>query len=300
MKQRTGGVARPVWVDGGIVDLAAGASVNVRMLDENGTPYGVKHIDNKIRVSSVPYYVDIAEGLVPNHTAVNKFGHNSAVGATLEPVWDFSDVYDYLADDTFSTMYISSDDTLDQGMTYEVSGIDSDYNISTVTVTTDGADGFVFVPLTSGAADNQWWRIFRAVNTSGTAAQGNIYISKDNTDVGGNGIPDDTLDIQAMIIIGFEQTLMAQWSCPTGNKAFLTHLYASTSTAKVTEILLYVRPFGGVFNIKYIITLNANAYTHRYDFPLNIPAKSDIRIMASASGGGGEVSAGFDLWYEID
>jgi len=300
MKVKIGGLAQPVWVDGGVVDLAAGASVNVRMLDENGTPYGVKHIDNKIRVSSVPYYVDIAEGLVPNHTPVNKFGHNSTVGATLEPVWDFSGPYDYLADDTFATMYISSDDSLDQGITYEVSGIDSDYNASTVTVTTDGSDGNTFVALTSGAADNQWWRIFRALNTSGTAAQGNIYISKDNTDVGGNGIPDDTLDIQAMIIIGFEQTLMAQWTVPTGNKAFLTHLYASTSTAKVSEIHLYVRPFGGVFNIKYIITLNANAHTHRYDFPLEIPTKSDVRIIASATGGGGEISAGFDLWYETD
>lgn len=299
MKSRTGGVARPVWVDGGVVDLAAGASVNVRMLDENGVPYGVKHIDNKIRVSSVPYYVDIAEGLVPNHTPVNKFGHNSAVGATLEPVWDFSSVYDYLADDTFATMYISSDDSLDQGMTYEVSGIDSDYNASTVTVTTDGTDGNTFVALTSGAADNQWWRIFRALNTSGTVAQGNIYISKDNTDVGGNGVPDDTLDIQAMILVGFEQTLMAQWTCPVDNKAFLTHLYASTSTTKVTEIHLYVRPFGSVWNIKYIITLNASAYTHRYDFPLNIFAKSDIRILASAVGAGGEVSAGFDLWHEV-
>jgi hypothetical protein len=295
---KIGGLAQPVWIDGGVVDLAAGTSVNVRMLDENGTPYGVKHIDNKIRVSSVPYYTDIAKGNIPNHTAVNKFGHNSAVGATLEPVWDFSGVYDYLADDTFATMYISSDDGLDQGMTYEVSGIDSDYNASTVTVTTDGSDGNTFVALSSGAADNQWWRIFRALNTSGTAAQGNIYISKDNTDVGGNGIPDDTADIQAQVVIGLEQTLMAQWTCPVDNQAFLTHLYASTSTVKVTEIHLYTRPFGGVFNIKYIITLNASAYAQRYDFPLNISAKSDIRIMASAVGSGGEVSAGFDLWYE--
>ena len=297
-KVKIGGLAQPVWVDGGIVDLAAGASVNVRMLDENGIPYGVKHIDNRIRVSSVPYYVDIAKGNIPNHTSVNKFGHNSSVGATLEPLWYFSGPYDYLADDTFSTMYISSDDTLDQGMTYEVSGIDSDYNVSTVTVTTDGADGFVFVPLTSGAADNQWWRIFRAFNTSGTAAQGNIYISKDNTDVGGNGIPDDTLDIQAMIIIGHEQTLMAQWSSSVDTISFLTGYYAATSTNKVTEVHLYVRPFGGVFNIKHIVLVNLGHIHHIFDFPWSIPEKSDVRVLASAVGGGGEVSGGFDLWYE--
>ena len=297
-KVKIGGLAQPVWIDGGVVDLAAGASVNVRMLDQNGVPYGVKHIDNKIRVSSVPYYTDIAKGSVPDHFSVNKFGQNNSVAAVLEPIWDFSGAYEYLADDTFATMYISSDDTLDRGMTYEVSGIDSDYNASTVTVTTDGADGFVFVPLTSGAADNQWWRIFRAINTSSTPAQGNIYISKDNTDVGGNGIPDDTDDIQAQILIGFEQTLMAMWTCPGGFTGRLTHLYGGTNLIKATEIQLYIRPFGGVFNIKFIMSVNAGVEEHIYDFPVLIPEKADVRIMGQASGGGGEISAGFDLWYE--
>ncbi len=272
--------------------------VDARLLDENGVPYGVKHIMNKPRVSAMPYYADIAEGNVPNHTSVNKFGHNSTVGAPLEPVWDYSGAYEYLADDVFAIMYISSDDAADQSMTYDVLGIDSDYNYSTVEVTTDGASGFTFVALTSGATDNKWWRIFRALNTSGTVAQGNIYISKDNTDVGGNGIPDAVTDIQAQILVGMEQTLRALWTCPVANTAFITNYYASTSTNKVTEIDLYVRPFGGVFNVKHIILVNQGTYQHEFDFPIAVPGKSDVRVMASAVGGGGEVSAGFDLWFE--
>jgi len=268
------------------------------LIDENGVTYGIKHVDNKIRVSAMPYSFDIAEGNVTGHTAVSKFGHNSAVGATLEPIWDYSGVYTYLANTTFATMYISSDAAADQGMTYAVTGIDSDYNYSTVTVTTDGSDGRTFVALTSGATDNKWWRIFRAMNTSSQAAAGNIYISKDNTDVGGNGIPDTVTDIQAQILIGKEQTLMALWTCPVGNTAYLTSYYAATSTTKVTEVDLYVRPFGGVFNVKHIILINAGAYYHKFDFPLSVAAKSDILIKASAAGGGGEVSAGFDLWFE--
>ena len=61
---------------------------------------------------------------------------------------------------------------------------------------------------------------------------------------------------------------------------------------------LYVRPFGGVFNIKNVILINSGAYRHPYDFPLTIDPKSDVVIKAAATGGGGEVSAGFDLWYE--
>ena len=91
---------------------------------------------------------------------------------------------------------------------------------------------------------------------------------------------------------------MALWTCPVGNTAYLTSYYAATSTAKVTEIHLHVRPFAGVFNIKQVILVNAGAYIHRFDFPLVIAAKSDILVEASADGGGGEVSAGFDLWFE--
>lgn len=273
-------------------------------VDENGVLYGVKHIGNKPRVSAVPYYVDIAEGNVPGHYPVNKFGHNSAVGATAEPIWDYSGAYDYLADDAFATMYISSDDALDQGLTYQVDGIDDEYGFFSVEVTTDGADGTTFVALDTGTAGGQAWRIFRALNTSGTAAQGNIYISKDNTDVGGNGIPDTVADIQAQIKIGFEQTLMAMFTIPASRAgsaitaAYLTSFYAGTSTAKVTEILLFYRPFGGVFNIKHVIPINAGATRHPYDFPPSYAPKGDLVIRASAAGGGGEVSAGFDLWYE--
>jgi len=249
-------------------------------------------------VIATPYYTDIARSLVPNVFPVNKFGKNGGVPATLEDVWDGSAVYEYLADDTFATMYISSDAAGDQSLTYDVTGIDSDYNYSTVTVTTDASNGRTFVALTSGATDNKWWRVFRALNTSGTAAAGNVYISKDNTDAGGNGIPDTVADIQIKILIGNEQTLMALWTCPTGYTAYITNYYASTSANKTTAICLFVRPFGGVFNVKGAININQGSMSYRFDFPVSIAAKSDVAMRASASGGGGVVAAGFDLFYE--
>ena len=59
-----------------------------------------------------------------------------------------------------------------------------------------------------------------------------------------------------------------------------------------------IRPFGGVFNIKHLITINQGEAQHHFDFPVVIQAKSDVAVWASAVGGGGEVSAGFDLWFE--
>lgn len=255
-------------------------------------------IDGKLSVSSHPYYVDIVKGNVANHQAVNKFGRNTTVGASLEPVWDYSGPYEYLADDVFSPMYLSSDDALDQGMIYEVTGINSEYNYDTVLVATDGSDGQTFVVIPSNAADGEWWRIFRALNTSSTPATGNIYISKDNTDAGGNGIPDDTDDIQAQIKIGFEQTLMALWTVPVGMVAYMTSFYAATSSDKVTEVHLFYRPFGGVFNVEHSLDLAKGANQHPFDFPKVFAAKGDIKIVAAATGGGGVVDGGFDLWFE--
>ncbi|KKK80319.1 hypothetical protein LCGC14_2824670, partial [marine sediment metagenome] len=107
-------------------------------------------------------------------------------------------------------------------------------------------------------------------------------------------------DSKAEISVGFNQTLMAIWSCPENTTAFVTNFYSSSSdtTVKTSEIGLWVRPFGGVFQIKKIISVNSGKASQiKYDFPLRMEAKSDIRI-TSNSNASMEVSAGFDLWYE--
>ena len=139
--------------------------------------------------------------------------------------------------------------------------------------------------------------MFRVKNLGNTDNAGNIYISTD-ADAGGDGVPDVASGIKAMVTAGFNQTLMAIWSSPAASKAYMTRFYASTSSSKATEVHLYVRPFGGVFQIKKIITIFEGYSDIIYDFPLKIDAKSDVVIKASAAGGGGEISAGFDLWYE--
>lgn len=258
------------------------------LIDDDNKAFGLERVGGKIRVSSMPYAYDIAEGNVPNHYSVSKFGHNSAVGATLEEVWDYPGPYTYMT--TASTLYISSDNAGDT-QEYEIQGLDENWDMQIVKAV---ANGLSFV-----AIDGLWIRVFRVKNLGSTDNAGNIYISDDNTDAGGDGIPDTVSSIKAMVTAGFNQTLMAIWSVPDGNTtAYLTKFYAATSSQKATEVHLYVRPFGGVFQIKKLITIFAGYSEIIYDFPLQIPGKSDVVIKASATGGGGEVSAGFDIWYE--
>jgi hypothetical protein len=260
-----------------------------KLVNSDDNSFGVSEIENKLWVSSNPTAWDIASGKVPGRKSLSKFGHQSDISQVLQEVWDYDLTYTYMT--TASTLYISSDNATDT-QNYEVQGLDENWEEKTVQV---AANGFSFVPL-----DGLWIRVFRAKNLGTTDNAGNIYISDDNTDVGGNGIPDTVSNIKAMITASYNQTLMALWSVPDGGTtAYLTSFYGSTSSQRGTEIHLYVRPFGGVFQIKKLITIFAGSERMIYDFPLQIPAKSDIAIKAiAAAGGDSEVSAGFDLWYE--
>lgn len=62
--------------------------------DESGVAYGVKHVQNKPRVSSMSYLYDIAEGNVSGHTAWTKIGYNPALVADTEAeLWSATGAY---------------------------------------------------------------------------------------------------------------------------------------------------------------------------------------------------------------
>jgi hypothetical protein len=85
-----------------------------KLVDEAGAAYGVKHVNNKPRVSSMEYLKDIAEGNVPGHTPWSKMGYTPTLTTADSDVWSLAGVY------TFSTSaskweVLSSDNTQDIG-----------------------------------------------------------------------------------------------------------------------------------------------------------------------------------------
>jgi len=66
---------------------------SINFLDELGVPYGIKQIDNKPRVSSMPYTYDIAEGNVSGHSGLFKIGYNPDVTTTEEDLWSAGGTY---------------------------------------------------------------------------------------------------------------------------------------------------------------------------------------------------------------
>lgn len=63
----------------------------IQLIDENGTPYGVKHVNYKPRV----YLYDIAEGNVTGHTAWTKIGYSPTVNTTESSLWSLGGLYTF-------------------------------------------------------------------------------------------------------------------------------------------------------------------------------------------------------------
>ncbi len=263
--------------------------IPLKLIDETNTTFGVERVGNRQRVSTMPFKFEVALDNIKGSRFLSKFGHDSAAeNATIE-VWTGSRVYPWMS--TAATLYLSSSDTNDN-QPYEIHGLDENWDEVVVVV---AANGFVSVAL-----PGTWIRVHRVKNIGTTDNAGTIYVSLD-ADAGGDGIPDTlATDSKAEIDVGMNQTLMALWSVPRNHTAFITSLYASASAAtkKIVDIGLWVRPFGGVFQIKKLLAIDSGGVSPIiYDFPLTIEAKSDIRITSNASGAAG-VSAGFDLWYK--
>lgn len=92
--------------------LLAGTG-GLKFVDEAGALYGVKHVNNKPRVSSTPYLYDIAEGNVSNHTSWEKIGFTPTMTTTESPVWSKAGAYAYPAAGGIQMAVASSSATVD-------------------------------------------------------------------------------------------------------------------------------------------------------------------------------------------
>jgi hypothetical protein len=264
--------------------------IPIELIDSNGKAFGVHRVSDKIDVLARTYEQLIVEDKVEDHHFISKFGHDSdATNADIE-VWDGSIAYPYAS--SAETLYLSSTAAGDD-QRYEVQGLDADWNMKTEEAVANGQN--------SVALSGTWIRTFRVKNLGTTDNAGTIHISTDSDASDTGGAPQTpATQSRAQITAGRNQTLMAIWSVPDGHDAYLTNYYASVAatTSRSVEVSLWVRPYGGVFQVKKIFSINSGTTTQlHYDFPLKIPQRSDVRVTANASGAA-EVSAGFDAWYE--
>jgi hypothetical protein len=103
--------AGSVVVTAGTIAALTNGSSYFKLSDENGTAYGVRHVDNKPIVSSMPYTYDIAEGNVTGHTNWSKMGFNPDIGTANETLWSAGALYTFPA--SAMQMEVASSNNID-------------------------------------------------------------------------------------------------------------------------------------------------------------------------------------------
>lgn len=231
----------------------------------------------------------IADRQLKGASHVNKFGHNTCIAAcAIEDIWDNGSTYVY---PTAARIHnIASTSTCDTSCgtgarSVTIFGLDGCYREINETVNLAGTCNV--------ATSNSYLRVFRMfVATGGSTgeAQGNISATAQVDS-----------SVSAIILAGADnQTHMAIYTVPAGKTGYVTQIYGSIGRKQTASYSLdfVVRPQGGVFNTKFTIDGNSagsSGISHRPTPYIVIPGKSDIKIKASASAAGADVTAGFDL-----
>ena len=235
--------------------------------------------------------------LSPSYQQVYKFGQNASVGNSIETIWLEGGLYAYPPSAT--TMTVSSSDANDTSAgtgarTVLISGLDGSYNEISETITMNGQ-----TPVTTS---NSYLRVNRALVLtagSGEVNAGIIYVGTGTVTAGVPANKYTTINGD-----GTNQSLQAFWTVPAGYTAYIYQTNISTGTSSATpailKTLLVVRPFGGVFNTKEIITLHEGNHLQDYSFPLKITEKSDIEFRAESSSASVtyNVSASLNIMYK--
>jgi len=265
-------------------------SVRLWLNKAGGGFINLKEVEGKICVSSMPYLYDIAKGKIPGHYPLNKFGYNNTLPTSYEDVWDGSAVYTYTT--TPVVMHCSSSDATDT-QEIEVEGLDGSWHHQVVSQNLAGQTETLI-----GSADTLWMRVFRVRNLGTTNNAGVVYVYEDDTVTA--GVPQTASKIRAQIATGNNQTLMALWTVPSGMTAYLLDFYAGSTATNLVTTGLFFRPYGGVFHIKHLEAFSEKRFEHKFDIPVRILARTDLAIRAKVTIAGGDIFAGFDLWYEND
>jgi hypothetical protein len=228
-----------------------------------------------------PFDLQVARGQITFHKAFCQFGINNAVGTTNETVWIGSNLYTFPA--AAAILSISSSDVADTAAgtgarTVLIEGLNAAYEAVSEVVSLNGQTGV--------NTTNSYLRVNKMIvltaGSGGTSA-GFIYAGTGTITA---GVPAVVVNQTGLLA---NETESGFYSVPAGYTAFInmwTMSSGNTTPDEWTRFTLRVRPFGGVFGIKASYHIAASGiYECKAAYPLPIPEKADLDILASTSDG---------------
>lgn len=268
----------------------------VKLINESGVPYGVKHISNKPRVSAMPYLFDIAEGNIANHVEFEQLGFNGDIDGTAEDLWPTGGTYIYPAAEMQMEILSSSpnDDAGNTGIqSVTLYYLDDTFTEKTEDITLDGTTA-----VTTTATDIYRVQSLRAktVGTSGAAA-GTITLRHLS----------DT-PIYATIETGATRSRLGLWTVPAGKVLYITSMYGgctstaangATITLRATydHLAMAARTFF-IPHAEVLVGSGSGGITRVFELPIKLPAGVDLKVSATSLANNATVSCSLRGWVE--
>ena len=303
------GLVQAVYLDGSntVTATDGGGALTIdgaiSFVDENGAAYGVKHVNNKPRVSSMPYLYDIAEGNIAGHTEFERFAYNADIDIASEDIWTAGGVYVWPA--IAQQMELVSTSAADDGNPLGT-------GVGVVTIyylTADGTAATEDVTLNgTGVVTTTAQDIYRVnsmkAKTVGTGGAAAGVISIRNFA--------DT-PVYSQIEVGNTRSRNSMYTVPKGKTLYITSMFAGlgyvssaanpSNSAMVTLRATYdheavaLRAFF-MPHAEIQVGSGGGGVVRPFEIPMKFPAGTDIKVSATTSANNGQVSVGLRGWLE--
>lgn len=196
---------------------------------------------------------------------------------------------------TNAITHVSSSSSSDTGtMTYEGHTVDGSGNFTFVT------GSFTLQGTTKVALPTAVARITRGYNTGSTNLVGTVYFYENDTTNDVAGVPDTDAKVHMMVEAGYNQSNKAATTISNNDYYILTGGFATIlkkAASALVDINFEVRQKGGVFRKQFptaVTTSSSNSFQYHFEPYFIVPKNADVRVVATGSTTGIEVTAGFN------
>lgn len=250
------------------------------------------------------YFVEVAAGRVPGAEAGFIISGNPSIGnMNSETIWDYGGNLVYLTADT--TLFVSSNDALDTGITILVQGLNDQYERITATAVTDG--------MNQVALNLQMFRVFTIFVGGTKPPVGTIFLAEADTLTNGEPdtpakvkgtIPLATNSVGTVIDTGTEYASdnfshLGVYTVPDGKVLRTNDIFVGCAKNDNVKIGGRIRtsPTGVWLNRNPTLVYQGNARV-QFILPLNLPPRTDLEFRAVSGNDGG--SAHIELKFVLE
>jgi len=223
---------------------------------------------------NIPYYLAVAQGLIPNTSQVNIFAFSDSVKTTFYTLWELTGTTQYAFPASAVTMTLASTSASDNTRaTILINGLDSSWNLISETIALNGTSNVTTV--------NSYLRINNMIMTStGTGQTTNVgTITAKNSGI-----------TYSVISIGVGRSQAAVYSVPNGYTMYITSINAFNGDAAPGNAINYqVKTTNNAQTNPVTLTVLQTAWDQRYQVIRNNPfpytQKIDIQWQYSTASG---------------